>query len=250
VSWTAQTINVAGSNVANDAYAPKKMTLSSPALGASGITAMPTLTWVANPEATRYVIQINHTGDFAAIDPGAQSFTNSYNVQTLLNGSDNYQWRIDAYDVNNHAVGGTEQIFNFTVIAPIFVTVNARSGGLNNPNCCAPGSNNSGDAATLGAILGNGEKVWISATGSINWFPDPATAGPGGVGLGPADTQSLAPGVEAIALIGSINGAPWQLIGNGPTMMQAVGGGVQLLLAVNDSYFDDNFGSWTVKIQK
>jgi hypothetical protein len=250
LGWTASSLTVAGANVTKDMYLPKKMTLSSPANGSQNVTAKPDLSWVANPEATRYEVQVNRTSDWALIE-FTTVFTNSFSVPTLLTGDTTYTWQIGAYDANNHYVGGTDQAFTFKVIPPIVVQVQGNSGGLDNPNY-TPANPPNGTSATLGAILANGEKVWISATGGVNWYANPQTASPDGAGY-PAtitDPQSLEPALPIASLVARINGGSWSLIASGPTMMTAVGSGVQLQLAVNDSDYTDNGGFWTVTIQK
>jgi hypothetical protein len=94
---------------------PKKIQLSTPANQATGVSTQPLLTWVANPDAASYTIQINHTADWELIDWPASSATNSYQVQTQLTPGENYTWQVGAYDAGGRWVGSTEVSFSFTV---------------------------------------------------------------------------------------------------------------------------------------
>jgi hypothetical protein len=62
------------------------------------------------------------------------------------------------------------------------------------------------------------------------------------------DEFSLAPGLPAIALVARIGGGEWQLVGEGPTELQAGPDGGPLEFAVNDRTYGDNAGSFTVTV--
>ncbi|SEF61754.1 hypothetical protein SAMN03080598_00737 [Algoriphagus boritolerans DSM 17298 = JCM 18970] len=93
-----------------------------------------------------------------------------------------------------------------------------------------------------GFILKEGLPVTLTASGLVGFYfaglGDPATPN-GRPELGPTN------GFPLISLIAKVGDGPLQLIGSGPT--QLVGSG-ELVLFVNDNFFGDNVGSWTVDV--
>ena len=116
------------------------------------------------------------------------------------------------------------------------VTVPGSAGGLANVNL--PGT---GTAPVQAGIVGAGQFVSITATGSVSWFSDHNNrVGPNGYPALGTDTQYLAPGAPAVSLVARIGGGPWQYVGAGPTV---IGGGRAsglLELAVNDNQYGDS----------
>lgn len=110
-----------------------------------------------------------------------------------------------------------------------------------------------GPAAALGSppvdtglFLEAGDAVTINATGTVSWFnagaspPDGGLIGCQDVFLAPCPT----PGISLIARIGT---GAWQFVGSGPITLTAGNAGF-LELAVNDSYYGDNGGSFEVHV--
>jgi len=141
VTWTASLINVGASAVVQNVQLVKRITLLSPAYGSTGVSANPNLTWTANPEAQRYMVQINRTSDWLLIE-NTQVFTNAYSVATSLSANQNYTWQVHAYDANNRPVGSSENQFNFTIEDTVVVVGPAGSNGGNAfaPVDCPTGS--------------------------------------------------------------------------------------------------------------
>ncbi|MEB3203080.1 MAG: hypothetical protein VKP57_00100 [Candidatus Sericytochromatia bacterium] len=94
-----------------------------------------------------------------------------------------------------------------------------------------------------GLDIPNGASVTLTASGLIAH---------GGGSIGPAGVNStwgdtLVPSLRALALIGKIgrNGTPF-LVGS---RLVLSGSGQRLFLAINDSWVNDNSGSWSIQIQ-
>jgi hypothetical protein len=144
-------------------------------------------------------------------------------------------------------------------LATVFVPGTA--GGTANTNClpggsCVLGPAGAGGTAPVntGVSVNPGTSVTLTATGQVVVGGD--NPGP----YGPAGTSPYAfwpqwavlePSLNQFALVARIGSGPWQLVGNGPTVLSATGpsaaGGV-LQLAVNDSGYDDNTGGFTVTV--
>lgn len=93
-----------------------------------------------------------------------------------------------------------------------------------------------------GFILKEGLPVTLTASGLVGFYfaglGDPATPN-GRPELGSTN------GFPLISLVAKVGDGPLQLIGSGPT--QLIGSG-ELVLFVNDTFFGDNIGSWTVDV--
>lgn len=98
-----------------------------------------------------------------------------------------------------------------------------------------------------------GESVSIVASGSIHI----STTGPGTTPAGEAGCVAstnpvepaepfLAPGLTCWSLVGRIGGGPAFEVGDGTSFIATSSG--ELNLSVNDNYFSDNSGAWTVTI--
>jgi hypothetical protein len=90
--------------------APGGFSLSSPADGAMGVGATPTLMWTASPSATDYRVQVDTTGTFSgtlAINATVSATTYSYIVSsgTLTLGT-MYHWRVLAENIYGQAIAG------------------------------------------------------------------------------------------------------------------------------------------------
>ncbi len=108
-------INVIASNVTQDMYLPKKITLLSPADNSTVSSLHPTLSWEANSEAFKYGIQINVTEGWQLVELVSDISSTNYAVQTELTSGVNYTWMVWAYDAYNHVVGQSSPNFRFTV---------------------------------------------------------------------------------------------------------------------------------------
>jgi len=122
IGWTASQITMGGSNLIKNLDLPKKMTLLTPANGATIYTTVPTLTWQANPEAGRYTMQINKTADWTLIEQRNNIVGTAYQVAAPLQTWMSYTWRIDAY-TGTHWVGTTHDDFEFTTAQLITVVI-------------------------------------------------------------------------------------------------------------------------------
>lgn len=105
-----------------------------------------------------------------------------------------------------------------------------------------------------GISVSAGNVVMVSASGSvyIGWLSDASLeyetpAGCPGFSTSAPPGPFLAPDLPAWSLIGRIgpSGAPFE-IGTGVTFTAPTSG--ELYLSMNDNYFDDNYGSWTVEV--
>jgi hypothetical protein len=130
------------------------------------------------------------------------------------------------------------------VAEPIVVEVPGTAGGTANTN--NEGSGGTEPVAPL--QLAPNKAVSVTAVGFVTYAEEFSSVGPNGAGF-IADENSLAPGLQAIALVARIGGGEWQLVGEGPTVLQAGPDGGPLEFAVNDRTYDDNGGSFTVTIQ-
>jgi hypothetical protein len=100
-----------------------------------------------------------------------------------------------------------------------------------------------------GVDLNAGDWLQIDASGTIKIAGSDPGKGPGGdpTGCNSSTGGFVAPGLACYSLIGRFgNGAPFEI---GPSFHAPVSGG-RLYLGVNDGYFADNSGSWTVNIHK
>ncbi|MEO8679774.1 MAG: Ig-like domain-containing protein [Vicinamibacterales bacterium] len=128
--------------------------------------------------------------------------------------------------------------------APNTYILDARSGGLVNTNDTPSGL----APMNVGVFLNPGEAVTITASGTIYaWSPPDTPYGPNGNGA--FGLTDLAPGLSGAGLVARVGSGPWQFVGAGPTVVSAgVAGLVEI--AVNDSQFGDNSGSWSVVVTK
>ncbi|NIM59041.1 MAG: DUF1565 domain-containing protein [Candidatus Aminicenantes bacterium] len=128
IAWIAHPIEVVSSDITEDMYLPKKMTLLSPENDAFITSRFPTLSWEANSEAAKYTVQINVTEDWQLVEFVENITSTSYTVQTELT-PDNYTWQVGAYDAFNQNVGMAEPTFRFTVLGvTIYVDASNTSG--------------------------------------------------------------------------------------------------------------------------
>ena len=126
---------------------------------------------------------------------------------------------------------------------PVVIEVPGNSGGTVNPN-----QSPSGGPPVQAISLGPNEQVVVTATGFAS-FGGESQVSPDGNGEA-ANAQFLAPALPAFSLIARIGGGAWQLVGSGPTTLQAGAEGGYLEFAMNDNWHDDNSGFWTVSIQQ
>ncbi len=120
VDWAADSLTMGGSNVIKNLDLPKKMTLLTPANGATINTTVPTMTWQALPEADRYTFQLNKTADWTLVEHTNNIVGAAHRVLEPLNWLTGYTWQIDAY-AGTHWVGSTATPFTFTT--PISVVI-------------------------------------------------------------------------------------------------------------------------------
>ncbi|HEX2346312.1 MAG TPA: hypothetical protein VHI12_06985 [Gaiellaceae bacterium] len=100
-----------------------------------------------------------------------------------------------------------------------------------------------------GLVLKKGHGVTVTATGTVCYYPGPpATLCVDPDGDPSRDTSTggfVLPGAPAIGLIAKVGNGPWVHVGSGPTTLS--GRGV-LVFALNDKYWPDNTGSFTVTV--
>jgi hypothetical protein len=100
-----------------------------------------------------------------------------------------------------------------------------------------------------GLVLQNGQSVTVTATGTACPYGTLYCVGPDG---NPAvdTTQSsyggfVLPGAPAWGLVGRVGSGLWVQVGSGPTTLSGTG---DLVFAMNDDWFSDNTGSFTVTV--
>jgi hypothetical protein len=133
------------------------------------------------------------------------------------------------------------------VAEPIVIGVPGTAGGTANSN----NENSGGTDPVVAYQLSSNQSVTVTASGLVTYFVEgdfSQEAGPNGADFS-ADEFALAPGLQAIALLARIGGGEWQLVGAGPTVLEAGPDGGLLEFAVNDRTYFDNAGSFTVTIQ-
>jgi hypothetical protein len=135
LGWLAPTnLTVAPPGLVRNVDVPKLIGLQTPANYAAGVSLTPTLTWTVNPQAARYVLQINVTAGWVLVMNGDVGNAASYTVPAgLLAANRNYTWQASAYDVAGHYVGATQTSFSFTTAAAttaiVHGTILNQSGG-------------------------------------------------------------------------------------------------------------------------
>ena len=125
------------------------------------------------------------------------------------------------------------------------VDVPATSGGTANANY--EGSGGTDPVAVIN--LSSSEAITVTAAGFVTYAAGLPEVGPNGADFAAGD-NFLAPGLQGIALLARIGNGTWQLVGEGPTVLQAGPDGGLLQFAVNDSSYNDNAGLFTVTIQR
>jgi hypothetical protein len=103
-----------------------------------------------------------------------------------------------------------------------------------------------------GTVAISPNSVFTDANGYSGLVTNFPYSGPDGVFpgyfMGPAPLVYIGELVGTFANNGVIVGKPFP-IGDGPTQLTVPSGATQLLLGVNDVYFTDNIGAWTVKVE-
>jgi hypothetical protein len=100
-----------------------------------------------------------------------------------------------------------------------------------------------------GLVLTDGMSVTATATGAVCASGDSSCPGPNGDAS--YDTTGgwlggfVLPGAPAWGLVGRVGNGPWVQVGSGPTTLSGTG---TLVFSVNDDYFWDNGGSFTVTV--
>ena len=138
--------------------------------------------------------------------------------------------------------GNTSEFSACTLVSPGSYLVDGRAGGAVNWNSPPPDGL---PPLPTGVFVDASHGVTVSASGSVFNAPSSGPWGPAGHPSLVGDSTYLAPGLPAFALIGRVGGGSWVLIGAGPTVLSGDG---FLELAVNDSDYDDNSGSFTVTV--
>ena len=95
---------------------PVAPTTLTPAVGTTGASLRPTLTWSASPDAIRYVVEISTSAAFTTILETQTVNTNSAVPRTLLTTSTQYFWRVR--QTNNCGQGAFSAVSNFTTGIP------------------------------------------------------------------------------------------------------------------------------------
>ena len=103
------------------------------------------------------------------------------------------------------------------------------------------------DGTATGITISTGDRIRFSATGTVATQPQfpGSSGGPDGNGS-PCTAECLLPSASFGALIGKIGSGPWFLIGRQRNVTATRSGA--LLLAVNDTVFDDNEGQYRVAV--
>jgi len=99
--------------------APSAPVLSSPANGATGVSASPTLSWNASSAATSYCLQVSDISDFSNIIANITGLTSTTKNVAGLYCLNNYYWRVSA--TNSYGTSGWSTIWNFTVKQPLIL---------------------------------------------------------------------------------------------------------------------------------
>jgi hypothetical protein len=107
-----------------------------------------------------------------------------------------------------------------------------------------PGTSN---GTATGLTISTGDRIRFSATGTVDTQPlfPGSRGGPDGNGS-PCTGECLLPSASFGALIGKIGSGPWFLIGQLRNVTATRSGA--LVLAVNDTVFDDNEGQYRVAV--
>ncbi|MEL7312954.1 MAG: hypothetical protein AAFN07_15670, partial [Pseudomonadota bacterium] len=103
-----------------------------------------------------------------------------------------------------------------------------------------------GTAPLAAATLSTGDQVSVSASGFISLgfgFPLSTPAGNGA----PCPANCLLPGAPAASLVARIGSGPWELVGEGPTILTASVDG-DLEFGINDNGYSDNTGAFYVSV--
>lgn len=98
------------------ATAATAATLTAPANGATGTKVRPTLTWTAAPGALTYLVQVASDNAFANVVASETVTGTSWSVDTTLNATTQYYWRVTPS--NYCGVGATSSVFTFTTGVP------------------------------------------------------------------------------------------------------------------------------------
>ena len=102
-----------------------------------------------------------------------------------------------------------------------------------------------------GIVLGLGDTVTVTASGVVNYCGRGAELTPAELKSGDSRTSFPAKAGERprLGLFARVGGGGWQFVGEGPTQIVAYQAGT-LEFAVNDSWYDDNGGGWTVVVTR
>lgn len=92
---------------------PGTTTLSQPPDEALDVSATPTLEWAALPQGGNYTVEIDDDPAFGSVDHISVTGANTLIVETPLNNSETYYWRVSA--TNACAAGAYSEVFSFTV---------------------------------------------------------------------------------------------------------------------------------------
>ena len=211
------------------------------AIEADGLTVVLTLTATVVPGETHHMkLAIADAGDtqydsWVFIEGG--SF---HAVENCGNGvDDDGDGLVDAEDPDCQVCHDEGPVLP----EPVVIEVPGTAGGQANPH-----QSPTGGPPVQAMLLGPNEQVSVTATG-LTSLGGPLDVTPDGFeALGTA--QFLAPGLRAFSLIARAGEGPWQFVGTGPTILQAGVDGGYLEFAMNDDWHDDNFGEWTVTIQR
>ncbi|MGE5361810.1 MAG: hypothetical protein ACM3NQ_22565 [Bacteroidales bacterium] len=100
-----------------------------------------------------------------------------------------------------------------------------------------------------GISVQQGERITFSVTGSVTWGngPNDRTTGDGGA-IDPMRQKDYpVPSVGVAALIGRVNNEPFAIGRSGQAIVMPASG--ELFLGINDDYFGDNNGAYTVTLR-
>lgn len=135
------------------------------------------------------------------------------------------------------------------LVAGMVLVVPALGGAAGQPTNTSvytvPGTAASG--VNTGLVLTNGMSVTATATGMVCAYWNSLCASPSGDVSFVTFVGFAQPDAPAFGLVGRVGNGPWVQVGTGPTTLRGTGA---LVFSVNDSFFSDNSGSFSVSVTR
>jgi transposase-like protein len=114
-----------GYNFVTGSGVPSAPSLSSPANGATGVAASPTLSWSASTGATSYTLQVSTAADFSALVVNQGGITSTSSSIGPLSSNALYYWRVSAANAAGTSAYSTAFSFTTIVAAPTAPTLSS-----------------------------------------------------------------------------------------------------------------------------